>query len=166
MTKYREVIRLTGLGFSQRNIIASCGVSQKTVVKVQKRVRELNISWTLKDSMTDTEIKRLMLSKENKVSADKRMPDYDYIRKELLRNGVSKKLLWTEYMEDCRVNGEEPLMYSQFCYHIQQDEQKNRTTMYINRKPGEQVEVHRAGAPATVIDPDNVEIIEAYVLSV
>ena len=56
MTKYREVIRLTGLGFSQRNIIASCGVSQKTVVKVQKRVRELNISWTLNDSMTDTEI--------------------------------------------------------------------------------------------------------------
>lgn len=36
MTKYREIIRLTGLGFSQRNIMASCGVSQKTVVKVQK----------------------------------------------------------------------------------------------------------------------------------
>ena len=118
MTKYREIIRLTGLGFSQRNIIASCGVSQKTVVKVQKRARELNISWPLDDSMTDTELQRLMFSKESKVSANKRMPDYDYIRKELLRNGVSKKLLWTEYMEDCRANGEEPLMYSQFCYHI------------------------------------------------
>ena len=47
MTKYREIIRLTGLGFSQRNIMASCGVSQKTVVKVQKRARELNISWPL-----------------------------------------------------------------------------------------------------------------------
>ena len=56
------------------------------------------------------------------------MPDYGYIRKELLRNGVSKKLLWTEYMEDCRANGDEPLMYSQFCYHIQQDEQKRRAT--------------------------------------
>ena len=44
------------------------------------------------------------------------MPDYDYIHKELLRNGVSKKLLWTEYMEDCRANSDEPLMYSQFCY--------------------------------------------------
>ena len=44
MTKYREIIRLTRLGFSQRNIMASCGVSQKTVVKVQKRARELNIS--------------------------------------------------------------------------------------------------------------------------
>ena len=42
MTKYREIIRLTGLGFSQRNIMASCGVAQKTVVKVQKRARKLN----------------------------------------------------------------------------------------------------------------------------
>ena len=91
------------------------------------------------------------------------MPDYAYIRKELLRNGVIKKLLWTEYMEDCRANGDEPLMYSQFCYHIQQDEQKHRATMHINRKPGEQVEVDWAGEPATVIDPDTDEIIKAYI---
>ena len=90
MTKYREIIRLTGLGFSQRDIMASCGVAQKTVVKVQKRARELNISWPLDEAMTDTELQRLMFSKENKVSPNKRMPDYAYIHKELLRNGVSK----------------------------------------------------------------------------
>ena len=163
MTKYREIIRLTGLGFSQRDIMASCGVAQKTVVKVQKRARELSLSWPLDEAMTDTELQKLMFSNENKVSPNKRMPDYDYIHKELLRNGVSKKLLWTEYMEDCRANGEEPLMYSQFCYHIQQDEQKRRATMHINRKPGEQVEVDWAGDPATIIDPDTGEIIKAYI---
>ena len=98
MTKYREIIRLTGLGFSQRDIMASCGVAQKTVVKVQKRARELKLSWPLDEAMTDTELQRLMFSNENRVSPNKRMPDYDYIHKELLRNGVSKKLLWTEYM--------------------------------------------------------------------
>ena len=113
--------------------------------------------------MTDTELQRLMFSKERSVSQNKRMPDYDYIHKELLRNGVSKKLLWTEYMEDCRANGDEPLMYSQFCYHIQQDEQKRRATMHINRKPGEQVEVDWAGDPATIIDPDTGEILKAYI---
>ena len=163
MTKYREIIRLTGLGFSQREIMASCGVAQKTVVKVQKRARELKLSWPLDESMTDTELQKLMFSKENTVSPNKRMPDYDYIHKELLRNGVSKKLLWTEYMEDCRANGEEPLMYSQFCYHIQQDEQKRRATMHINRKPGEQVEVDWAGDPATIVDPNTGEIIKAYI---
>ena len=141
MTKYKEIIRLTGLGFSQHKIMASCGVAQKTVVKVQKRARELNLTWPLDESMTDTELQKIMFSKESSVSPNKRMADYAYIRKELLRNGVSKKLLWTEYMEDCRANGDEPLMYSQFCYHIQQDEQKRRATMHINRKLGEQVEV-------------------------
>ncbi len=152
MTKYREIIRLTGLGFSQRNIMASCGVAQKTVVKVQKRAKELNLIWPLDNSMTDSKLEGLLFPKEDKISSSKRMPDFAYIRKELLRNGVSKKLLWTEYMEDCRANGEEPLMYSQFCYHIQQDEQKRRATMHINRKPGEQVEVDWAGDPATVIE--------------
>ena len=145
MTKYREIIRLTSLGFSQRDIMASCGVAQKTVVKVQKRAKELNLAWPLKETLTDIELKKLINQKNEAVSSNKRMPDFAYIRKELLRNGVSKKLLWTEYMEDCRANGDEPLMYSQFCYHIQQDEQKHRATMHINRKPGEQVEVDWAG---------------------
>ena len=56
MTKYREIIRLTSLGFSQRNIMASCGVAQKTVVKVQKRARELNLVWPLEETMTDIEL--------------------------------------------------------------------------------------------------------------
>ena len=107
MTKYREIIRLTGMGLSQRDIMASCGVAQKTVVKVQKRATELELSWLLDESMTDTEFQKLMFSYENKVSPNKRIPDYAYIRKELLRNGVREKLLWTEYMEDCRANGEE-----------------------------------------------------------
>lgn len=163
MTKYREIIRLTSHGFTQRNIMASCGVAQKTVVKVQHRAKELNLEWPLDDSMTDIALGKILFPKSSKSTTEKRMPDYAYIRKELLRNGVSKKLLWTEYMEDCRLNGNEPLMYSQFCYYIQQDEQKRRATMHINRKPGEQVEVDWAGDPAHVIDPDTGEIINAYV---
>ena len=57
------------------------------------------------------------------------------------RNGVNKKLLWVEYCEECRMSNEEPLMYSQFCYYIQKDEEKRRATMHIPRKPGEQIEV-------------------------
>ena len=35
----------------------------------------------------------------------------------------TKKLLWVEYCEDCRMSDEEPLMYSKFCYCIQKDEE-------------------------------------------
>ena len=76
---------------------------------------------------------------------------------------MNKKLLWTEYLEECRLSKEEPLMYSQFCYYIQQDEQKRRATMHINRRPAEQVEVDWAGDPAHIIDPDTGEILDAQI---
>ena len=162
MTKYREILRLSSLGFSNRNIALSVPCSRNTVAKVLKRAQELDIFWPLEDNQTDEVLEGLFYPKQSDRS-QKLMPDYDYIHKELLRNGVSKKLLWTEYMEDCRANGDEPLMYSQFCYHIQQDEQKRRATMHINRKPGEQVEVDWAGDPAAIIDPDTGEILKAYI---
>lgn len=60
MTKYRKIIWLAGLRFSQRNIMASCRVAMKTVIKVQKCARELNLSWPLDESMMDVELQRLM----------------------------------------------------------------------------------------------------------
>ena len=164
MTKYREILRLSNLGLSQQSIADSCGVSKKTVNCVHKKAKELNLFWPLDANDTDAVLAdKLFPSADKPTASNKRMPDFAYIRKELLRNGVSKKLLWTEYMEDCRANGAEPLMYSQFCYHIQQDEQKHRATMHISRKPGEQVEVDWAGDPVMVIDLDTGESLKAYV---
>lgn len=102
MTKYREILRLTALGLSQRNIIQSIGVSQKTVVKVRRRAQELHIFGSLDAAMADAEIEKRMFPNESNASTQKRMPDFDYIRKELMRNEVNKKLRWTEYLEECR----------------------------------------------------------------
>ena len=66
-------------------------------------------------------------------------------------------------MENCRANGDEPLMYSQFYYHIQQDEQKRRATMHINRKSSKQVEIDWAGDSSAIIAPDTGEILKAYI---
>ena len=123
MTKYREILRLQSLGFSERNIAQSCGVSRNTVARVLKKAAEINISWPLDFDMTDSALEELMFPRD-KSATNKRMPDFNYIRKELLRNGVNKKLLWVEYCEECRMSNEEPLMYSQFCYYIQKDEEK------------------------------------------
>ena len=45
MTKYREILRLSSLGFSNRNIALSVPCSRNTVAKVLKRAQELDISW-------------------------------------------------------------------------------------------------------------------------
>mgnify|MGYP003298510630 CR=1 FL=1 len=117
MTKYREILRLTAKGLSQRNIMQSIGVAQKTVVRVQHRAKELNLTWPLDESLTDQALEKLMFPKQEATESDRKMPNFDYIQKELLRSNVNKKLLWTEYLEECRQSGDKPLMYSQFCYH-------------------------------------------------
>ena len=162
MTDYREILRLKSLGFSERNVALSCPCSRNTVSKALNRAEELGISWPLPNEQTNAVLEGMLYPKDDKGINSKKMPDLAYIHKELLKNGVSKKLLWTEYMEECRLIGAEPLMYSQFCYYIQQDEQKRRATMHIGRKPGEQVEVDWAGDPAHITDPDTGEIIDAY----
>ena len=129
MTKYREIIRLSGLGLSQTNMALSCNASKTTVNKVLKAAREQNLLWPLDPKLTDPILSKLLFSDSKaKPATSKLMPDYEHIRKELLFNGVNKKLLWTEYREECRLSGDEPLMYSQFCYYIQQDEQKRHAS--------------------------------------
>ena len=162
MTKYREILRQKSLGISERNIALSCNVSRNTVAKVCKKADEMNLLLPLPKNLTDETIKGMLFPKDEYSATNKRMPDYSHVQKELMRSGVTKKLLWAEYCEVCRLNGEDPLMYSQFCYHIQQDEQKRRATMRIPRKPGEQIEVDWAGDPAYIIDPDTGEITEAW----
>ena len=93
MTKYREILRLQSLGFSERNIAQSCGVSRNTVARVLKKAAEINISWPLDFDMTDSALEELMFPRD-KSATNKRMPDFNYIRKELLRNGVNKKSDW------------------------------------------------------------------------
>ena len=91
MTKYREILRLSNLGLSQQNIADSCSVSKKTVNRVLKKAKELNISWPLDANDTDEVLaERLFPSASKSMASNKRMPDFAHIRKELLRNGVSK----------------------------------------------------------------------------
>lgn len=98
MTKYREILRLASLGLSQQSIADSCGASKKTVNRVLKRAKEIDLYWPLDENETDAVIaEKLFPSAPAKISSGKKMPDFDYIQKELLRNGVNKKLLHMDY---------------------------------------------------------------------
>lgn len=92
MTKYREILRLKSLGISEREIAVSCSVSRNTVARVCKRATELNIQWPLESSVTDMDLQKLLFPKEEVVGSGKCLPNCEYIRKELLKNGVTKKL--------------------------------------------------------------------------
>lgn len=116
MTNYREILRLFQQGISQRSIASSCACSRNTVAKVLKQAEELGVSWPLPKGMTDVKLKELFSTEATAKPTHRRQPDCEHIHKEMAKSGVT---LWNEYCEECRLNKEIPLMYSQFCYHYQ-----------------------------------------------
>lgn len=85
MTKYREILRLKSLGYSERNIALCYSVSRNTVAKVCARAKELGITWPLAPDQTDKVLSKILFPKE-KTTAKRRMTDYEWVRKELFLN--------------------------------------------------------------------------------
>ena len=111
MTKYREILRLHSLGHSIRGIALSVPCSRNTASRTVKLADEAGLKWQAACNMTDGEIEKLLFANSNNPQeTDRAMPDFEYMRKELQKNGVTKKLLWTEYLEDCKQSGKKPLM--------------------------------------------------------
>ncbi len=163
MTNYREILRLHSRGISQRSIAASCQCSRNTVAKVLARAKEVNIPYPLKSDQTNGELENLLFPDAPTTPSLRYIPDLEQIDKEMTKSGVTLRLLWIEYCTACRLNSKQPLMYSQFCLHYQKFAEKNRVTMNINRKPGEQIEVDWAGQTASIISDETGEIFPAYI---
>ena len=161
MTQYRQILRLHSQGISQRSIAQSCQCSRNTVAAVLQRASAANLTWPL-DVETDADLERLLFPEKQEQVSLRRMPDFEKVSKELARSGVTLKLLWMEYCEECRQLGEPPFMYSQFCYHFQKFAEQERATMHIPRKPGDRIEVDWAGDKLYIVDRDTGEAIPVY----
>ena len=162
MTNYREILRLDSLGLNKTQIAESVGCSRTTVIQVLRQAEANCISFPLPEEMSDKELaQRLYPASEAKPVF--RMPDYEYVHRELQRSGVTLKLLWLEYCEQCRLTGELPYQSTQFNKYYNDYVVKTNATMHLEHKPGDIMQVDWAGDTASVIDTDTGEAIPAYV---
>lgn len=149
MDKCREILRMHNQGFSQRSIAASCGCSRNTVAKVIDRAREMEVDYSPDTIESEWEA---MLFPELGVQRGYKQPDFNYIHRELAKSGVTLRLLWNEYCDSCRLAGEIPYMYTQFCLYYREWAERTKATMRIHHKPGEKMEVDWAGNTMSLRD--------------
>ena len=57
--------------------------------------------------MSQQEVSQRLFPTEQKDPVYK-MPDYEWVHREMQKNGVTLSLLWVEYCEQCHQNGELP----------------------------------------------------------
>ena len=162
MTNYREILRLRSLGINHKQIAESMGVARQTVVTALQRATARGLDWQTAESLSDKEIAdKLFPAGEGKPAY--KMPDYDYVHREMAKPGMTQQLLWFEYCDRCRETGEIPYQLTQFKTHYREHVAKTKATMHINRKPGETMEVDWAGQTAHIVDADMGEVLDAYV---
>ena len=162
MVNYREILRLTSLGYSQRQIAASVHSSRSTISEVQALARKVGLTLPLDDSITNELLLKTFYPERITATNPRVEPDYNYIHKELAKSGVNLSLLWTEYCEKSYTNGLTPYMYSQFCDKYRHWARITKATMRIQHKPGDAMQVDWAGTTIPLHDKYTGDITDVY----
>ena len=101
MVNHKEILRLKSLGLAHQEIAASCGCGRNTVTRTLARAREQNLSWDMAKGMSPQQVTATLFPSE-KATPVYKMPDYEWVHREMQKSGVTLSLLWVEYCEQCR----------------------------------------------------------------
>ena len=151
MSHEKQILQLFHDGHSQRSIAVQLSISRNTVAKVLKAAELHPLDSVQLKSMEDVEIHQLLFPEEKFIPVLV-VPDFDYIHKELLKSGVTLKLLWDEYVSDCRSANKPPYKYAHYCKLYQDYVNEHHLTMHIQHKPGIKVMVDWAGTKMQIYD--------------
>jgi transposase len=162
MTNYKEILRLNSLGINNTHIATTLGYSRTTVIAVLQKAEENGVRYENSSKKTNQEIGRILYPGESNKSGY-RMPDYEYVHREMAKPGMTLEVLWVRYSEECRSNHEIPYQMTQFRKYYHDFAVKTKAVMHINHKPGEVIEVDWAGQSASIVDTDTGELIAANI---
>jgi len=159
--KIREVLRLKEeAGLSNRAIARACKISNSTVGEYVRRAQQAGLHWPLPAGISDDDLYRKLFLEEQKPAEPERvLPDWETIRKELRKKGVTLKLLWIEYHEQ-HPGG---YRYTQFCEYYRRWAKTQSPTGRFLHPGGEVMEVDYAGLTVTIVNPETGETRQAPV---
>ncbi len=99
MAKFREMIRLHELGYSQCAIAPSCAVARSTVQDYVRRATAKGLSYGQLSQMSDSEALELPGKGKRKVLPKAETIDFAQVAMELQRKGVTLALVWQEGLD-------------------------------------------------------------------
>jgi transposase len=98
MRQVKEVLRLKwACGLSDRQIAHSLRISRPTVADYVRRAKDAGLSWPLPEDLGDDVLERRLFARTvTQPPAQRPMPDWSRVHRELQRQGVTLVLLWQE----------------------------------------------------------------------
>ena len=149
MRKLREMLRLHASSLPTRQIGASLGIGQSTIIDYLGRARRAGIAWPLPDEMTDEALEARLFPPPLAISKEQRpKPDWAALHRELKRPGVTLQLIWEEH----RAVHPDSYGYSRFCELYQDWRKRLSPTMRQTHTAGDKLFVDYAGTTIDIFD--------------
>ena len=109
------ILELRGNGMGRNAIARTRHISVNSVGDVFHKADENGISYEDVRDMDEDSVYRMFYPDKFVQESMYARPDYGYVHQELKRVGVTLKLLWQEYQDQCRGSGSIPMGYTKYC---------------------------------------------------
>lgn len=162
MSKIKQLLQLHKDGFSNRKIASIIGANRETVGDYIKKLQVQGFYIDSSLSLEDPVLEKKFSAGTPAYSNDRfeaLREKLSYFEGELRRTGVTRHLLWQEYI------GEHPngYRYSQFCYHLSQLIVARHPSAVLEHTPGERLYIDFAGNTLHYVDRETGEICNVQV---
>jgi len=161
MRKVKKLFKLYTEGVSKRQISIQLGLSRNTVAKYIAFFQRYKLTNYEVSAMTLEELHRLFTSGQKKKSSQQKTLEqyFPYFDKELRKTGVTKQLLWEEYIS----KHPEGFKLSQFRYCYREWCKEVSPVMNFTHKAGDKLFIDFTGKKLTIVDEHTGEIQELEV---
>jgi len=166
MLQIKKALQLLDAGKSERSISEQLGISRNTLRKYLEKITSSKLSNSQVLALSDADFSMLVYGEPTAILRTTRQERFDsltdYFIAELKRVGVTRQLLWQEYLK----KDTDGYGYSQFCERLIQVKRRsnNAVTMHLNHVAGERMQVDFAGKKLSYTDKISGEITECPVL--
>jgi len=161
MHKIRQILLFLERGVSQRSIEKEVKISRKTIALYLQKFLQTGTSFVDLLKCSDEQLEQVLGLAKPIVpeDIDPRKIHFnsllEYFNKELRRIGVTRLLLWEEYIKEYPTG----FQYSRFCELLQDHIKLNNAVMHFTHSPADLLEVDFAGDMLHYVDSSTGELI-------
>ncbi|WP_115028147.1 IS21 family transposase [Acetobacterium bakii] len=156
------IMELRANGLSQSSIARSRHMSKTSVNEVFRIAEEQHLSYDDIKDQSLGEVYHLFFPHKHAEETIYALPDYDYVHNELTKVGVTLKILWQEYRDQCTATSRPGVGYTKFCNGYRDEVARKKLTNHLTHKPGVIVEVDWSGKTQKLIDQVTGDEIKVY----
>ena len=164
MLQIRKILKLLNEKRSFRKISELTGIHRNTINEYLQCFEKTGLSYKELLKLKDEQLAESLFSERKVDIPDERKKWLEdktsFYLQELKRTGVTRKLLWEEYLSE----QPEGYRYSQFCEHLARFKEARDITLDLIHLPGERLEIDFAGKSLSYVNQSSGEIVNCPVL--